>query len=179
MEQRFPLEGGRGWLEMRSEGPRAVCTVCLPNDGRGLYKAYLTGAEGELLLGTLLPENGRLGLRRTFSLDELGRRGVWPPLGGEVRLSFAAGSPGQGTPEGWTCERAPARLMGEALLSAALEGRSALLRREEAGFSLALPFDTGRPFALPLLFCFARTEDLAGRSYAVFPFRADGMPRTE
>lgn len=82
MEQRFALDGGVGALSVREEGPRASIAAERPDDGRGLYKAYLRGRGGSVLLGTMTPENGRLLVRRTFSLDELRRRGAWPVLGG-------------------------------------------------------------------------------------------------
>lgn len=180
VEKRFSLAEGRGWLSVREEGPRVVCQAELPDDGRGLYKAYLTGGGGRMLLGTLMPEGAALRLRRVFSAGELERRGVWPPDGGGAELAFAfqkdpAAPP---PPPGWTYEARPERLMGEALLARAVSGAAgALLRREEGGFLLALPYRADREFRLTPLFCFARVERLGERDYALFPFNACGCPR--
>ena len=175
MEMRFPLAEGKGWLTVREEGPRVHCLAELKNDGCGLYKGYLAGVENRVLLGTLIPEGKDLILRRTFSLDELRRRGVWPPVGGEAILCYSAKQSDQ--PAGWQWEAAPAHLMGEPLLSQLAGEGGAWLKKEENGFCLAYPFDAGRPLPMAPLFCFVRVKRIAGRDYAVLPFSACGWPR--
>ena len=176
MERQFTLLDGRGTLTVREEGARALVQAELPEDGRGLYKAHLCGGPGgRFLLGTLIPERGALRLRRTLSVDELKRRGVWPPAGAAAELAFAAG---ERPPAGWSREPNPARLLGEPLLRrSAGKLRGALLSREEDGFSLAFPWRTGEEFPMPALFRFARLERLEGREYAVFSFSGKGCPR--
>lgn len=175
MEYRFPL-GARGVLGIREEGPRAVVEARLPDDGRGLYKASLTGAGGRLLLGTLLPERGQLALRRTLSLDQLRRQGVWPPTGGEVVLAFSAAGRAD-PPPGWQWQPPPLERVSDPLLRRGLEALSqVLLRREGEGFALALPWAAGQPFPLTPLFCLARVERLGGRSCLVFAFDRTGWP---
>ena len=72
MEQRIEMRGG-GSLTFRQEGTKLHLEVERPEDGRGLYKAWLRGSRGgKLLLGTLAPERGRLRLQRSLSL-EIGR----------------------------------------------------------------------------------------------------------
>jgi len=172
MEQTFSLLDGRGRLTLREEGPRVSFRAELPDDGRGLYKAYLTGPGGRILLGTLIPEGGVLRLGRTLSTGELARRGAWPPESAQAELAFSA------SPAGWTREDRPARLMGERMLARSAEGlRGALLRRREGGFSLAVPWEAGGEFPLTPLFCFARVERLAGKDYAVFGFSPRGCPK--
>lgn len=179
MEQRFSLGRSGGTLLVRDEGPRAVFEVELPDDGRGLYKAYAHGNGGTLLLGTLMPERGRLRLRRTMAISDLERRGCWPVTGGEGRLEFFFNQSGQGNAcaPGWSREENPARLMVERLLAhAAGELRGTLFKREEEGFSLAAPMDMGGAFPMTPLFCFASLETLCGRTYAVFHFNGHGYP---
>lgn len=173
MDRQFSLMDGQGWLTLREEGPRVCFRAELPDDGRGLYKAYLTGpGGGRVLLGTLIPEGGALRLTRTLSAGELARRGVWPPEGAQAELAFPA------APAGWTREERPARLMGERMLARCAEGlRGVLLRRRKGDFSLAVPWEAGREFPLTPLFCFARVERLAGKDYAVFRFSARGCPK--
>ena len=180
MEERYALAEGKGRLTVRAAEGRVACEAMLPDDGRGLYKAYLSGPQGRFPLGALLPEGGTLVLRRTLSVGELERRGVWPPTGGGVELAYPAQRhpAAPPAPPGWVREAQPGRLMGEMLLArcaGAAEG--ALLRREEDGFSLALPFRTDRRFPQTPLFCFAKVENLGEEHYAIFCFNRCGCPR--
>ena len=180
MEERYSLGVPGSSLTVREEGARAVFTAELPDDGRGLYKAYLTGAGGQLLLGTLMPDKGKLRLHRGFSVGELRQKGFWPPVGGEARLAFsfaqeALRKPSQ--PQGWQKENEPARLLGDRLLKQSA-GRleRALIRREESGFALAAPWRADGAFPLTPLFCFAKVEMLGKESWAVFHFNEKGCP---
>lgn len=179
MERRFSLAEGKGWLTLTEGEGRVRCRAVLPDDGRGLYKCWLTGSGGRALLGTFAPKNGALELERALSVGELERQGAWPPEGGEAALAFSFGEQRAAPPPGWSREEAPERLMGEPLLARAAAGRAALVRREGEGFSLAYPWAPDRPFPLTPLFCFARLEGLNGRDYLVFPFRSGGCPRRE
>lgn len=175
MEQRFVLDGG-GSLSVREEGVRAVAAAERPDDGRGLYKAYLLGPGGRALLGTMAPEGGLLRVRRTLSLDELRRRGAWPPRGGAAELSFSFAEPD--TPPGWQRTDPAALPFREAeLLRAAVRLGEVLCRRRPEGFALAYPFSTGEPFPFTELFCFAEPMALGGRRYVQFLFTPEGMPR--
>ena len=177
MEYRFPL-GERGTLRVIERGPRAVVEARLPDDGRGLYKACLTGAGGRVLLGTLIPQaGGVLTLRRTLSLDQLRRQGAWPPTGGEAVLSFTPQAQGV-PPPGWRWVPPPLDRVSDPPLRRALgELRRVLLRREGEGFALALPWTAGCPVPLTPLFCLARPRTWGGRGWLVFSFDGEGWPR--
>ncbi len=172
MEGRLEMEGG-GTLAWRQEGPRVYLEAERPVDGRGLYKVWLQGRqEGEkLLLGTLAPERDALRLRRTLSLDELKRRGVWPPERAESPLAFPFQSA-----QRWYRETDPARLLPDQLLRAQVRGPM-LCRKGREGFSLAAPFRTDREAPLESLFCLARVERLEGRAYLVWDFDPKGTPK--
>ena len=72
MEERMKMRGG-GTLTLRREGARVRMEAERSEDGQGLYKVWLHGDHGgKLLLGTLVPEQGRLMLRRTLPV-EIGR----------------------------------------------------------------------------------------------------------
>lgn len=180
MEWKFALGRG-GTLFVQEMGPRALFLCEVPDDKRGLYKAYLRGREGRSLLGTLMPENGRLKLQRTLAIDELERKRLWPVTGGEIELAYAfsGASPSavrQG-PTGWNREENPAHLMGDRVLShAANELRGVLFCREAGGFALAVPYEEKMAFPMQPLFCFAHIERLQERPYAVFHFNAHGCP---
>lgn len=182
MEQRLSLGQAGGVLVVREEELRAVFEAERPDDKRGLYKVHITGASGgNLLLGTLMPENGCLRLRRTLAVSELKQKNCWPVTKGEARLAFSFGKGGSTAsgdyPAGWCREDNPARHMGDRVLAqAAGQARDMLFHREEDGFSLAAPFDKGKPFPLPPLLCFAYVKTIGQRLYLIFGFNRHGCP---
>ncbi len=116
----------------------------------------------------MTPENGRLLVRRTFSLDELRRRGAWPVLGGAAELAFSFR--GEETPpQGWVWEEGDGLELGERTLrqSASRLGRI-LCRREGEELTLACPFEPEREFPFPELFCLGRIEGLGQALRALF-----------
>ncbi len=171
MDARLEMEGG-GTLAVRQDGPRVRLEAERPADGRGLYKVWLRGRQGErrLLLGTLAPEGGRLRLCRVLSLDTLERSGCWPVTGAEAPLAF----PFQST-ERWVREPDPGRLLADPVLRRQVRG-AMLCRRGRGGFSLAAPLRTDGPVPLESLFCLARAERLEGRPYLVWEFDQKGAP---
>ncbi len=166
--------GGGGTLTLRWEGPRVHMEAEHPPDGRGLYKVWLRGDQGEkLLLGTLIPENGVLRLCRTLSVSALERAGCWPRFRAEAVLSFAFDAPLGGR---WYCEQHPERMVADPLLRERLRG-AMLCRRGDGEFSLAAPFRTDRPVRLPALFCLSRVESRDGLLHMVWDFDAQGNPK--
>lgn len=163
------LDGG-GQLDIREDGGFVRCEATRPNDGRGIYKVWVQGNKGEMLLGTLAPEGGGLRLCRRVSRDSLARAGCWPITGGRCTLtfSFQAG--------GWVREAVEPR-MNDSVLRRAARGLSALFQREGDGFRMAVPFDPTKPFGLAPAFCFARVERVDGRLCAVFSFNGQGQPQ--
>lgn len=155
------FRGGNVKWKVTEQGPRAVIEVWREDDGKGLYKAYLTGPGGRRLLGTLIPEEGRLYLRRVLSIDSLRRQGTWPvrQVEEELACSFQ--------------ERAAEIHWDDAVLRrSARKLPRHTLRREGEGFSLSFPFDPRAPFPLVPAFCFARLE--GGR--LIFSFQKGGVP---
>lgn len=146
---------------MSERGGQAVIDVWKEDDASGLYKAYIKGSTGQFLLGTMLPEKGRLHLRRTVSIDDMKRRGVWPIRRIEAELVYSFR------------ER-----------SVQIEWRDEILRqcvwrlpqhtvcRTDEGVTFEFRFDTHLPFPFVPVFCFAQVE--SGRVF--FSFRRDGSP---
>ena len=173
MEERLNMGGG-GVLTLRQEGPQVHMKAERPADGKGLYKVWLHGDQGgQLLLGTLVPENGTLRLGRTLSVGTLERAGCWPRFRAEAVLAFAFGAPSGGR---WYCEQHPDRLVADPVLRARLRG-AMLCRRGEEGFSLSAPFRTDRPVSLAALFCLARVERREGQLHMVWEFDSEGNPK--
>lgn len=173
----YSLAEGRGSLRLEEDGLRVAATVRLPDDRRGLYKAWLTGGGGgELLLGTLMPEGGILVLRRQMSVDQLKRAGVWPPEGGRVQLVFPSGR--ESAPAGWRrVERGEALMEDCVLRRQARDCHGMLYRPEPWGNTVALPFVWGGPVPLEAAFCLFRPAELEGRSYLLLELDEGGRPR--
>lgn len=173
LEQRMELEGG-GRLEVREDGARVHLSVCRKLDSAGLYKVWLRGPRGELLLGTLTPDGRYLRLGRTMSRDALNSAGCWPITGGRAALAFAFSNQAQ---PGWRWERRPSlRLCDPVLREAADNFGPMLLREDRCGFLLAAPLDLQRPFPIPPLFCLGRPIQVDGRLHVVYRFAPDGTP---
>ena len=124
-----------------------------------------------MLLGTLVPERGRLYLRRTLPRTELERGQVWPVVGGETVLAFAFAREGQ-----WYCEGRPGRLVQDPVVRRQLSGPM-LCSRDEEGFRLAVPFRTDSPVVLNTLLCLANVELLSGKPHLVWRFDGKGRPK--
>lgn len=170
LEQReIQLRGG-GRLTFWEEGQLVQLQASRPDDGRGLYKVWVRGMGGRLLLGTLATEGDVLRLHRRLSRSQLERAGCWPIMGGESVLAFSFPH------SHWRREAHPERMVKDVVLCRALNGQSVLLRRQEGGFCLAAPFDHTRPFPLTPLFCLSDIRRVEGRAHAVFYFDREGDP---
>lgn len=172
----WSFDGPNGVVTVCREGEQALCRAVRPDGKGGLWKAWLLGERGKVLLGTLIPEGGILRLRRTIPVEQLERQGAWPPTGAELVLAGSAAP--QSHPPGWQWTDCPSQLMGEPSLRKAMRCvERALLRRDEEGFLLALPFSPGEVFPAPTLFCLGRIEELGGRRYVLFRFSRRGCPQ--
>lgn len=167
--QKMQLKGG-GQLCVREEGTWVRLEAVYPDHGEGLYKVWIYGRGGCLLLGTLAPEGDRLRLCRRVSRSELERSGCWPITRGETVLAFSFDR------SRWHREECPERLVMDVVLQRTLRGRLMLLRRQADGFCLAAQFEPNRPFPLPVLFCLSKIEYVEGKLRAVFCFDRDGNP---
>lgn len=158
------LRETEGRLEIRSE---------MPDPGDGLYRAVLIGERGELSLGVMEPEDGKLVLRRRPALCDLA------PLGA-VRCIRAGCSFPFRKKTAWERTTCPAELFREPFLRerAALQP-VAWWRREDERLTVAFPLKSGEAFPLETLFCFARPIIVEGERCAVFTFDASEVPIRE
>lgn len=141
---------------------------CRLPEEEGLWCAWAVGEKGSLRLGVLEPLEREAVIRRRFSMrmtEPLGRL-----LRGEVR---PAAEEDRGT---WQTVPDPEALFRAPWLRKRLRGTAgALVRTGEGRKFLALPYDSGKSFPLPTLFCFASIRSINGGRYAVFAF--DGQER--
>ena len=175
LERCWNMEGG-GILSLEEEGIRVRLRAVRPDDGQGLYKVWVRGQSGHLLLGTLVPEKEGLVLSRTLSRSALEQAGCWPVTGGNTVLVFSfTAQPGEG--KMWRPEPDPARLCMDPLLRKLLRGRTGFFSRQEGEISLlSAPFSPQKEFPLPVLFCLAQVEERAGRLWLVWRFDRAGYP---
>ena len=149
-------------------GARVEIRVSMPDPGDGLYRAFLLGEQGELPLGVLAPEGGRLCVcRRVYhrDLEALGK-----PVRGEARRSFLFENAGGCWRE--TC--CPAQLFQDRFLTERLRciGRG-WWRRDDGVLLLALPLERGKPFPLETLFCLGSVQCVEGVRCVVYAFREE------
>ena len=172
--ERLPLycQGERrGEVTLSLWGPNGARTeiiASMDEPGDGLYRAFLLGERGELPLGVLAPEGGRLTVcRRLYNRDmaALGR-----PQRGEARRSFRF----EETRLCWRETCCPAQLFHSRFLRERLRPYGfAWWRREGMLLLLALPLEEGKPFPLEMLFCLGRIECVEGRRCVVYAFREE------
>lgn len=172
--ERLPLycQGERrGEVTLALWGPNGARTEIIArmdDPGDGLYRAFLLGERGELALGVLAPENGRLAVcRRLYNRDV---SAVGTPVRGEARRSFRF----EETKLCWRETCCPAQLFQDRFLVDRLRqaGRS-WWRRERGVLLLALPLEKGRPFPLEALFCLGRVQCVEGKWCVVYAFREE------
>lgn len=171
----WPLEGG-GTLRVREEEPWVYLEAVRPEDGRGLYKVWCLGAEGEFLLGTLVPRENRLHLERRVAKRTLQEAGAWPLTGGKAVMVYPFTDKGD-SPEVWHSEAHPEKFCADPVVRACLQGAEGLLSREKNGVrQLAAPFLLCKPILLNTLFCLAQVRSWQGRRYLVWSFDRQGRP---
>ena len=172
--ERVPLYcRGERWGEVTlalwgPNGARTEIIASMDDPGDGLYRAFLLGERGEMPLGVLAPEDGRLAVcRRVYHRDiaPLGK-----VLRGEARRSFRF----EETNICWRETSCPAQLFQSRFLRERLRpiGRG-WWRREGNLLLLALPVEEGRPFPLEALFCLGRMERVEGQQCVVYAFREE------
>lgn len=156
-----------GEIRLRCLGGRTEVCASMEDPGDGLYRAVLRGERGELMLGVLAPEGGRLALGRMLYTRDI--TGLGPLRDGEARRSFRFQQQA-----GWRQTGCPAQLFQDPFLQSRLQRiGQAWWRREEPLLLLALPVEPGRPFPLECLFCLGRLERVEGRRCVVYAFRGE------
>ncbi len=139
-------------------------------DGRGLYKVWIRGRGGRMLVGTLIPEGTGLQAKRTFSISELERAGCWPVEGAQAVLAFPFEQKAQ-----WYCEEHPGRLVQDEELRQQLE-KPILCKREADKFHFAAPFRGDTPMRIEILACLGHMGKIDGKSYLIRDFDREGRP---
>lgn len=159
-----------GEIRLTPCGARTEIDASMDDPGDGLYRAFLLGERGELPLGVLAPEGGRLGLKKQVYGRDVAALGALHR--GEARCSF----PFRGSQGGrcWRETCCPAQLFQSRFFQQRLRsiGR-AWWRREGALLWLALPLEKGKPFPLEALFCLGRVECVEGARCVVYAFREE------
>lgn len=157
----------RGEILLCPEGSRVEVRAVMEDPGDGLYRAVLRGGNGEVTVGVLAPEGGRM-LEARRMLYQRDVDGLGGALRGEARCSFLFQAPC------WKETSCPAALFQAAFWGSRLQTLElGWWRREEDRLYLALPLAEDQPFPLETLFCLARVEQVEGRLCAVYTFRGE------
>lgn len=162
MEEQLPLlEKGTlcGEIRCRSDGFRTSFSIDVPAWSAGVKKVWLTGADGrQLLLGTLLPERGRMHLAKTLSHTALRAAGVEHPISGEINPG-ENDSPWQSL-RTFTC---PDPVVREAVGRLSQGG----WRTERDQVVIRFPWRLDMPVPVTALFCLSQVRD--GMWYIYLP----------
>lgn len=167
---KFPLiwrERTLGELSVEREALYTWFTVWCRLPEPGLWCAWAVGEQGQLRLGVLEPQNGKLTIRRRFS------RRMTEPLGKLVQgeLRPAAGE------TTWEPLGDPAAHFHSAYVQNQLRGVEGVRTRAEGNCRyVAIPYDGRRPFPLTAMFCFARVGTVDGRRCVVFALNEKEWP---
>ena len=156
MEERLPLyENGvsAGILLRQEEGLHTLFSAeCV--QGQGMRKLWLRSERGGgLLLGTLVPEEGRWRLRKRVSRSELQRQGLTGQIWGE--LLSEGGPAAQSTPGS---AGSPVSPRDPVIASAVRQSRGGRWRQMGQRRRLSYLWQVGQPVPLVPLFCFASVE---------------------
>ncbi|MEG2680127.1 MAG: hypothetical protein RR949_09290, partial [Oscillospiraceae bacterium] len=136
-----------GWT-VTCVGDRAAVEVFRERDDSGLFKAYLRGAEGRFLLGTLAPEGNRLMIRRQIPIDRLRSCGAWPILAADTALEFTFPRRPQ-VPKGWRLDDKATGFTDPVLQGCAENFGPVFTATWLGGMKIAYPYRKKRPFPLP------------------------------
>lgn len=179
--QTIPIPNGTLTCQVRLD--RADIELEVRPDRPGLYRGSLTGPAGQWDLGLLLPENGRLGLRRTLAVSGLEKAGCWPVTGAKIRMTHPFGGGAEpAAPPGWRQTADPSACFPRDPVLARAAGETAgwlLCRGTDGSLSLAAPWAPARPFPMVPAFCFARVREMTGRRWVIYRFSGEGLPVSE
>lgn len=180
MTSQRTLEGG-GRLTMEEGGGRVRFYATRPRDDRGLYKVWIWGGGGRMLLGTMTPQEGSLQLSRTLSRTALQSAGCYPVAGGEAVMAFAfqksgTSSPRSQLPTGWEWAEEISDLFQDEILRQGRYSKFFMKKQAGEGFLLAIRFDEKKEFPILPIFCFCRMEKLESKIYLLWKFDASGRP---
>ena len=124
----------RGTVTLDRGDSRREVEAAMADPGDGLYRAFLVGEKGELPLGVMEPDRGRLTARRRIYARDIAALG--PLRRGEARMSFRFGE------SVWQEVRDPGQLVSVPELRQRLEKVPRAFRRRE-GERLLLAFPLG------------------------------------
>lgn len=179
METKLPLYWrGTEWgiLHCRDAEVRTSFSFRCARPDAGLYKAYLSGSEGQALLGTPIPEGNCLMLNRTLTHHAMKTAGVFPPLRCELVLYSVNGTTSSAQ-KGWRFARSDDLNALTSALGQRFRNQPQLwYARRPNGFALAIPWRLGQEIPVLPLICFAKMKYLDGRTFLQFEFDEMGKP---
>ncbi len=171
MSMVMELSGG-GQMKLWEDGGRIFFSCRCPLYRDGLYKVWVQGDGGEMILGTLTPGDGALLLSRAITVGELRRCGCWPVRSARCGMVYPFRKQ---TQDEWCWEERPQRLVDDETRELG-EWSRMLSRRQGEWLELAWPVGRNGPIPLAHLFCLACVRRIRGEPCLVWRFDAEGRP---
>ena len=171
MSVELELEGG-GKLRMWEDAGRVFFRCERTLSSEGIYKVWIGGDRGEMLLGTLIPEGERLVLGRAVWQMELRRCGCWPVRWGCCRLAVPFGNRQS---DGWHWEEHPEQYV-DCETAQLGEWRRMLVKKQGDALYLAWPVRETETVPLTALICLAQPTCIRGEMRLVWRFDGNGKP---
>ena len=162
-----------GSMRARREGLYVCFLVCCRASERRLYSLFLEGERTSLLLGVPEWQGGQYVLHRRLAKKTVESVGALRCARLEARESD--GGADEEAESGWLVLDRPEYFF-RSLTPQLMECGRCYWKPAEDGRFLAVPMEERKAFLLPSYFCFAHTERLWGRNYAVFFFDAQEQP---
>ena len=164
-----------GTVRMEPRGLYTLFAACCGARKGRLYSLVLEGEKGSVLLGVPEWRDG------CYVLHRLLANRTWQTVGAircaRLNERGAAEEISTALPEqGWLRLEHPEYFFRTPTPQLACCGDCYWRPAEEGGRYLAVPMGDGRPFLLPRYFCFAHTQLLWGKPYAIFLFDQEQQP---
>lgn len=155
---------------LQEDGRRVEIRASMDDPGDGLYRATLRGEHGELSLGVMEPQDGKLILRRRPDACDVARLGKLHCIRVSCAFSFRRKLL-------WTPTNQPSTLLQDDFFcSRLISVPRAHWRKNRGRLSLAFPLRCDTAFPLEAIFCFARIERVNDELCIVYTFDENEQP---
>lgn len=144
---------------------------------QGICRAYVKGADGNLLIGVLAPDHASFSAQRSITKTALADTGL---SFDSITYAYAICSTKKSSPDttDWQkLERIPEILCKNNVVSALAKSTDALCDSNFSPTRIAVPLITGRPFPRPDVLCLLTPREINGTMYGVLGISKSGAPR--
>ncbi len=168
-----------GFIRLQQQGSRFVFNAECRDIQNGIVRAYACSANNpgiRLLIGVMIPENGILIARRTYTRNDLNMLKILPEqidVGEIVADGCEISEAGK---ESWVKCKFPQRLFSDIALKSSLSGACGILVDDNEDPSRVAARLGGGVFYLAPAFCLVQVIKINGVVYGVLGRERDGVP---